>query len=941
LQVGRSISNLKSPASDFRYPTSNFRHPTSNMHILSVELENVKSYDNATIHFAEGVNAIVGHNGAGKSTILEAIGFTLFDAIEYKQSDFVREGAKTATITVNFLSGLDERRYQVVRRVGGLNQQYIFDPETSSKLCSGSADVATFLRQHLGVDPAADLTRLFRDAVGAPQGTLTAAFLEQPARRKGTFDPLLQVEEYQQAFTGLLEAKNLLKERQRDADVQIAGLAAQVEKLPGLEQRVGETAAELKAVEQALASDRAQLTAAEAARAGQEQARQAVVAAENRHKQALQAAQAQTAQLQRAQRSLTEAESAAATVKQNQPAHDLYVAAQARKQQVDEQVRQRQKLQANHAATEKEAALAASRIDQRQRELESISEAERRVAALAPRVQEQAQIEQMLASAREQAARLQDTQRELTRQNRLLEQEQAKQKTIREQFGRVARLETELQARQMEISSLRLQMSELTEQQGAQQAEADALKKQNQELVRIEGAICPVCEQPLTPQHRDQTIARNEQRLTELRSRYASLKQERKTTDAAIAESESRLQAIQADLRKLPNANSLADVEKTIAEAVAAQAEIQKRVAVLADAPERITALEAQLTALGDPRKASNVASAEVAKRAGVEAALAEAQKALEQRQSELSQLNAQLVAFGDLDAQLDESNAQLARNAAGYQAVIANRQSAARREEHLADVLRLEEMLAGAQAELHNAEAQLATTTAAFDARTYEASVRAEQELRGRVGGLQARLDMLRRNWEQMRGDLAALKDKQAELASAQTKREGLARQERILDALRNTIKQAGPYITSALISQISEGAAQIFGDLMSDYTRRLQWNEDYGITLDVEGRQRGFAQLSGGEQMSAALAVRLSLLREMSAIDIAFFDEPTANLDATRRDALAQQILAVKGFRQLFVISHDDAFEQVTQKLIRVERVDGVSRVAGWRGEVVRGEG
>ncbi len=72
-----------------------------------------------------------------------------------------------------------------------------------------------------------------------------------------------------------------------------------------------------------------------------------------------------------------------------------------------------------------------------------------------------------------------------------------------------------------------------------------------------------------------------------------------------------------------------------------------------------------------------------------------------------------------------------------------------------------------------------------------------------------------------------------------------------------------------------------------------------------------------------------RLALLREMSSIDIAFFDEPTTNLDEARREALARQILNVRGFRQLFVISHDDTFEQATQNLIRVERVDGASRV------------
>jgi len=149
------------------------------------------------------------------------------------------------------------------------------------------------------------------------------------------------------------------------------------------------------------------------------------------------------------------------------------------------------------------------------------------------------------------------------------------------------------------------------------------------------------------------------------------------------------------------------------------------------------------------------------------------------------------------------------------------------------------------------------------------------------------------------------------------------------MLETVRAMLRQAGPYITSVLIRQISDNARQIFGDIMQDHTRHLAWNEDYGITLEVDGHIRQFEQLSGGEQMIAALAVRLALLRELSNIDVAFFDEPTANLDEARRESLARRILEVKGFRQLFVISHDDTFEQATQNLIRVERVDGISRV------------
>lgn len=75
----------------------------------------------------------------------------------------------------------------------------------------------------------------------------------------------------------------------------------------------------------------------------------------------------------------------------------------------------------------------------------------------------------------------------------------------------------------------------------------------------------------------------------------------------------------------------------------------------------------------------------------------------------------------------------------------------------------------------------------------------------------------------------------------------------------------------------------------------------------------------------MSAALAVRLALLKVLGQLDIAFFDEPTTNMDAQRRQRLAESITNLRSFEQLFVISHDDTFEQVTENIIRVERHAG----------------
>jgi DNA repair protein SbcC/Rad50 len=61
---------------------------------------------------------------------------------------------------------------------------------------------------------------------------------------------------------------------------------------------------------------------------------------------------------------------------------------------------------------------------------------------------------------------------------------------------------------------------------------------------------------------------------------------------------------------------------------------------------------------------------------------------------------------------------------------------------------------------------------------------------------------------------------------------------------------------------------------------------------------------------------------LKVLADINIAFFDEPTTNMDQQRRQQLAEAIGNLKSLQQLIVISHDDTFESVTDHLIRVER-------------------
>jgi exonuclease SbcC len=152
------------------------------MHITKIELEDIKSHKAAAFEFERGTTAITGANGAGKTTIIEAVAWTLFDLLDYKKDDFVRRGAKKGTVNVTFESSLDERQYRVYRDTG--NGYYVYDPQLKTRIADKKEEVARFLWQHLGVEAGTDLEALFRRAIGVPQGLLRRFFLKLPPSEK-------------------------------------------------------------------------------------------------------------------------------------------------------------------------------------------------------------------------------------------------------------------------------------------------------------------------------------------------------------------------------------------------------------------------------------------------------------------------------------------------------------------------------------------------------------------------------------------------------------------------------------------------------------------------------------------------------------------------------------------------------------------------------------
>ncbi|MFI5275055.1 MAG: AAA family ATPase, partial [Ktedonobacterales bacterium] len=392
------------------------------MRITRVELDNIKSYRRASIPLAGGTVAIRGHNGAGKSTLVEAIGFALFDALGYSQEQFVREGERSGTVTVTFISALDDREYQVVRRCGSSASWYVHDPEIGGRVVEQRQDVLDFLRRHLRIETDIKLADLFTDALGVPQGTFTADFLLTPANRKKKFDTLLQVEEYRKAAERLNETKNYLIEQRHGVEMHIANLERETGQLNGWReqldaaiQREREIVEHLRQIQVEAAQVEARLTALRA-----QQAEVTRLASEAQIAEA--AAVAVEGRLRDAETQLAEARESVAICAAARPdhaallgAHGRLAAAPARASERDDLARLRASVAQQHEGAGRDLHHAHTRLTEAR-------EAVQRLADLTPAVTRQGELEVAREVANREMSELEAARRALRTAERDLAQ---------------------------------------------------------------------------------------------------------------------------------------------------------------------------------------------------------------------------------------------------------------------------------------------------------------------------------------------------------------------------------------------------------------------------------------------------------------------------------------------------------------------------------------
>ncbi len=167
-----------------------------------LKLTNFKSHQNTIIGFNNGISVIVGENGAGKSTILEAISFALFKQHTAKKiDDLVRNNSNTMSVELEFTS--NGKEYKIVREKKSNLKSSIYT-KTSNEggfvhICTGDREVNDEIRQILDID-----SDLFLNAIYIRQGEIADLVDKTPAEKKQLIGKLLGIDSLEKAWKNLL-----------------------------------------------------------------------------------------------------------------------------------------------------------------------------------------------------------------------------------------------------------------------------------------------------------------------------------------------------------------------------------------------------------------------------------------------------------------------------------------------------------------------------------------------------------------------------------------------------------------------------------------------------------------------------------------------------------------------------------------------------------------
>lgn len=543
---------------------------------------------------------------------------------------------------------------------------------------------------------------------------------------------------------------------------------------------------------------------------------------------------------------------------------------------------------------------------------------------------------QVAAQFREHDEKRQPLLREIEVEKVKLEQEAGeldrKWKAVSDQLGEVEQFQGQLEAARTSLQEaesrvnerveLEASRNEARERQAALKVENETLRVQMEELKRridalkvADGAECPLCGQPLSEAHRKSTLKQLEAEGKDKGDAFRANKKEMDDLEKQIADYASRIaQLSNADADRLRFSNSISQLTTRLETVQKQNTEWEKTGAKRLKEIEKI---------LGSGKYASQAQRAlklldkELAK-LGYDVSAHEVKRAEELELREIEEDYRKLDSAREVSKRIESEIKELGEERRK------KKEEADEQERNYTDaVVQLAESEAGVPS-LNEAESKL------FELREEENRVRDE------AGAARQRVEVLS-TLRQRKMDYGAQRE---ELNQNILRHKSLERAFGKDGVPALLIEQALPQIeqkANDLLDRLSDGQMSIRFVTQAEYKDKKR--DDLKETLDIQisdaSGTRDYEMYSGGEAFRVNFAIRLALSeilaqRKGARLQTLVIDEGFGSQDVQGRQRLIEAINAVKNdFEKIFIITHLDELKDAFPNRIEIEKTERGSTV------------
>lgn len=929
------------------------------MRINRVHLENYRIHESLDIEFSKGINLLLGDNGKGKSSILEAIGYALFDSDlrTNNQREAIKYGKKSAKIEIEFV-GIDDEEYRVVRKIPGTTQLFKGD-----EMIEGKNEK---IRELCGIK--GDMKGIYDNVIVAKQNEFISAFKEKATEREKIFNKVFNTDIYAKIYEGY--SREVASKYERDLDMatnsfqnisemmidskeleekiefQCENLKVQKEYEGVLETRYSElkdNLRDMRALEINIEKLSGEKRVAEQSIANRESEEKEITALIDESIQALKVARENQKSFEEYQDLAAQLEKIKKEKKELEVERDRYYNFERKKSSVENELSQligeievQKNIEENHKKnlSEKSENLKELNLEKERKERE-ISLYRDKIDKIVPILEYSLDIEEKLEKALQtlegQRLKIQERESEIKKYSaevESLERENFKskllkleglEKEVKELEGRNRILESQAQENREAFSMLKSAICPYLKENCENLKGRDVGEFFNEKLEKIEKER-ESNRQKIEKLHRELEIKDKTQnglyRYEELKKEIAQRKNELEKESLKLENWEMKYQLKENEYSQYREKNGFSKSDEL--QNLKLSYEISLNNLDLNRDLQEIKKLEGEIVNLRNEIEKSISKIEELnLKREELGSSLQEIEKFLEENKEVIEN-------FKKVSALLDNREQELKLLEPAKELYIENYKKSMEREKHSLNLKKVEEILKLERENLQALEKNLQEELERLSRYDKELLQKREEELN-------EELKISREKIGNINSDITYLKEKlQEALKKEERLKEEKARIERLklkiqlTKSFREKIKNMGKEVSKNMLKEIEILATENFRKITGRGEKIIWSNEDkdrYSIYLFGDRGELKFEQLSGGEQVAVAISIRGAMSEIFTDSKFSIFDEPTNNLDSERRRSLADSIGEIlKNLEQSIIVTHDDTFREMAQRVIEL---------------------